>query len=78
MAGIAFVPPAVTVRVGQTIKWVNQDTVVHNVTAENGASFHSSDFTKGGSYSYTPTKAGTISYVCTIHPNMTAKITVTS
>jgi len=78
MKNIAFAPQTVTVKVGQPVKWVNQDAVVHNVTAQNGASFHSSDFNQGGTYTYTPAQAGTISYVCTIHPNMTATLKVTS
>ena len=31
----------------------------------------------GAKFDYTPTKAGTIDYVCTIHPGQTGKITVT-
>jgi plastocyanin len=77
MKNIAFSPKAVTVKVGQKITWTNQDSVDHNVTATAGASFHSSNFGQGGTYSFTPTKAGTIKYVCTIHPGMDATITVT-
>jgi plastocyanin len=77
MQNIAFSPKDVTVKVGQKVTWVNDDTVSHNVTANSGASFKSSDFGKGGTFSFTPTKAGTIKYVCTIHPGMTATLTVT-
>jgi plastocyanin len=75
MKNIAFNPTSQTVKVGQTVKWVNQDDVPHNV---EGGTLHSKTFTKGGSYSFTPKKAETISYVCTIHPNMKATLTVTS
>jgi plastocyanin len=75
MKNIAFNPTSQTVKVGQTVKWVNQDDVPHNV---EGGPLHSKTFTKGGSYSFTPKKAETISYVCTIHPNMKATLTVTS
>ncbi|MDX6658497.1 MAG: hypothetical protein QOH62_3290 [Solirubrobacteraceae bacterium] len=75
MQNIAFNPKTVTVKVGQTVKWVNKDDVPHNVT---GGPLKSSTFNKGGSYAYTPKKAGTISYVCTIHPGMTGTLTVTS
>ena len=34
------------------------------------------NFGKGGTFSFTPTKAGKISYVCTIHPGMTGTLTV--
>ena len=76
LANIAFDPKAVTVKVGQKVTWTNDDSTDHNVTADSGADFKSDNFGKGGSFSFTPTKAGTIAYVCTIHPGMTATITV--
>ena len=75
MKNIAFNPTSQTVKVGQTVKWVNQDDVPHNVM---GGPLNSKTFGKGGSYTFTPKKAETISYVCTIHPNMKATLTVTS
>ena len=75
MKNIAFNPSSQTVKVGQTVKWVNQDSVPHNV---EGGPLHSNTFGNGGSYEFTPKKAETISYVCTIHPNMKATLTVTS
>jgi plastocyanin len=77
MQNIAFDPKAVTVKVGQKVTWTNDDSVDHNVTAQSGAAFKSSNFGQGGTYSFTPTKAGTIKYVCTIHPGMEATLTVT-
>jgi plastocyanin len=77
MQNIAFDPKDVTVKVGQKVTWTNDDSVSHNVTAQSGASFKSKDFGNGGTFSFSPTKAGTIKYVCTIHPGMTATLTVT-
>jgi plastocyanin len=77
MQNIAFSPKATTVKVGQKVTWVNDDSTAHNVTADSGASFKSKDFGKGGTFDFTPDKAGTIKYVCTIHPGMTATLTVT-
>jgi plastocyanin len=76
MQNIAFDPKAVTVKVGQKITWTNDDTTDHNVTADSGADFKSDDFGKGATFEFTPDKAGTIKYECTIHPGMTATITV--
>ena len=76
MQNIAFDPKAVTVKVGQKVTWTNDDSTDHNVTANSGADFKSKDFGSGGTFSFTPTKAGTINYVCTIHPGMTATLTV--
>jgi plastocyanin len=75
MKNIAFNPQNVTAKVGDTIKWVNQDSAPHNVT---GGPLHSPTFGNGGSFTFKATKAGKISYVCTIHPNMTATLTITS
>jgi plastocyanin len=77
MQNIAFDPKAVTVKVGQKVKWVNEDSVDHNVTAQSGADFKSDNFGKGGSFEFTADKAGTIQYVCTLHPGMDATLTVT-
>jgi plastocyanin len=77
MQNIAFDPKAVTVKVGQKVTWTNEDTVDHNVTSQSGETIKSDNFGKGGTFSFTPKKAGTIKYVCTIHPGMTATLTVT-
>jgi plastocyanin len=76
MQNIQFAPKDVTVKVGQKVTWTNDDSVDHNVTAQSGADFKSKDFGNGGTFSFTPDKAGTIKYVCTIHPGMTATLTV--
>ena len=77
MANIAFAPKDVTVKVGQKITWTNDDSTNHNVTADSGADFKSKDFGKGGTFEFTPDKAGKITYECTLHPNMKgATITV--
>ena len=75
MKNIAFNPASATVKVGQTVKWVNQDSAPHNVT---GGPLKSKTFGNGGSYTFTPKKAETISYVCTVHPGMKGTLTVTS
>jgi len=77
MQNIAFAPKATTVKVGEKVTWTNADTTDHNVTADSGADFKSKDFGGGGTFSFTPEKAGTIKYECTIHPGMTGTLTVT-
>ena len=77
MKNIQFAPKSVTAKVGQTVKWTNDDSVDHNVTATSGETFKSSTFGQGATYSHKLTKAGTISYVCTIHPGMAGTIIAT-
>ena len=77
MKDIKFVPQEATIKVGQKITWTNDEPVPHNVTAEQGADFKSDTMNEGDTFEYTPTKAGTIDYVCTIHPKQTGKLIVT-
>ncbi len=76
MKGLQFEPRDVTVKVGATITWKNLEDVGHNVVAEEGADFESDTFGKGGTYEFKAEKAGSVKYVCTIHPGMQGTITV--
>ena len=77
MKNIQVAPKSVTAKVGQTVKWTNDDSVDHNVTATSGETFKSKTFGQGATYAYKLDKAGTIKYVCTIHPGMEGTIVVT-
>jgi plastocyanin len=73
--GFSFGPASLTVPVGATVTWTNKDPAEHTVTADDG-SFESQKLPTGQTFSQTFAKAGTFSYHCTIHPTMTASITV--
>lgn len=75
MKDFAFDPTDVKVKVGQTVKWINDDTAPHDAVADDGQ-FKSDQFGQGGTFEYKADKAGTISYVCTLHSNMKATLTV--
>jgi plastocyanin len=77
MKNIKFIPMNIQAKVGQKITWTNDDPVAHTVTAEKGGDFDSGTVNSGGTFSFTPKAAGTIDYVCTIHPGQTGTITVT-
>ena len=74
MKNIQFDPAEATVKVGQKVVWTNDDDAPHNVV---GGPIKSETFNKGETFEYTPSEAGTIDYVCTIHPGMEGKLTVT-
>jgi plastocyanin len=76
MKNILFVPDKITARVGQTIRWTNDDAVEHTVKAESGADFSSDIIEQGKTFEAKVTKAGTIAYMCTIHPSQKGTITV--
>jgi plastocyanin len=74
--GFAFHPGSISVGVGDTVTWTNQDSVAHTATANDG-SFNTGTLKKGQSASHTFPKAGTFAYICAIHPNMKGTVTVT-
>jgi len=71
----AFDPSSVAVDAGATVTWTNQDSTAHTVTADDG-SFDSGTLDAGASFSFTFTSAGTVSYHCSIHPNMVGSVTI--
>jgi amicyanin len=75
IADFAFGPATLTITVGDTVTWTNEDAVVHTATSVNGA-FDSGDLEQGASYSLTFTTPGTYDYLCTPHPSMTGRIVV--
>jgi plastocyanin len=70
-----FSEPSLTVPVGTTVTWVNQDQDAHTVTADDGR-FTSAGLDHGEQFSYQFTAAGTYAYHCALHPHMTARIVV--
>jgi plastocyanin len=76
MKDIAFDPAETTAKVGQKVVWTNEDDIQHDADSTGGEEFETDLIGKGGTVEFTPTKAGTIEYVCSVHPNMTGKITV--
>jgi plastocyanin len=75
IADFAFGPAALTVAVGATVTWTNQDSAGHTVTADDG-SFASSKLSNGQTFSQAFAKAGTYAYHCAIHSSMKATIVV--
>jgi len=63
-----YVPAVATVVIGvnNTVTFVNEDTVVHTVTASD-KSFDSQDIKAGGTWTYNFTSPGNFSYYCIYH-----------
>jgi plastocyanin len=74
--GIAFVPAEVTVGVGDTVTWTNNDSVDHDVTADGFSSGEPGGMAPGESFEHTFDEAGTFDYVCTVHPGMEGTVVV--
>jgi len=71
----AFSPAEVTVPVGSTVIWTNDDETPHTVAA-NDHGFVSKALDTGDRYEHTFDQEGDVSYFCTVHPFMTGKIHV--
>lgn len=75
ISGFKFDPATVTVAVGTTVTWTNQDSANHIVVADDG-SWKSGSLGKGATFSFSFDKAGTYTYICSIHPSMKGTIIV--
>jgi len=75
ISNFTFDPPSLTVPVGATVTWVNQDDEPHTVTSQTGA-FGSQALDTDESFSFHFTAPGTYVYRCGIHPHMTGTIVV--
>ena len=71
----SFGPASVTVAVGTTVTWTNNDDVPHTVVSDDMV-FRSKALDTDDKFSYTFTKPGTYSYFCSVHPKMVAKVVV--
>lgn len=77
MKDIQFEPADVKdLKAGDKVVWTNDDSVPHTATAESGAEFDSGTLEPGDTFEWKTEEAGEVSYVCTIHPQMTGTITV--
>ena len=67
-------PADMQIAVGDTVAWTNRMNMGHTVTADNGE-FDSGVFGIDQSFSHKFTAAGTFTYQCLIHSEMTGQIT---
>ena len=79
----AFVPATLTVAVGTTVTWTQQDEIPHTVTsgqpgaADEGSLFDSPLLELGQTFSVTFIEPGTYLYFCRPHPRMVGVVDVT-
>ena len=76
-----FIPSTVTIDIGGTVTWENNDTAAHTSTggsATDGPSgvFDSSLIMAGSSFSHTFEEAGSFDYFCMVHPWMAGLVIV--
>jgi plastocyanin len=76
ITNFAFSPAAITVTVGSTVVWTNNDSVQHDITFDGGG-IVSSVLNQNDTFSHTFPTAGTYHYICSIHPFMHGTVIVT-
>lgn len=75
MAGSRFTPPTLSIKVGDTVRWFNDDSLPHTVTATDRA-WDSGNLSPGGSFERRFDAPGTHAYGCRYHPWMVATVVV--
>lgn len=76
MKSIKFNPGTVKVKAGDTVTWTNEDSVGHDVTSKTFKSGSAGGIEPGQSFKHKFAKAGTFTYVCTVHPGMQGTVVV--
>jgi plastocyanin len=70
-----FNPKQNTVKVGDTVVWVNHDDIPHTVASQTQA-FRSKALDTDDNFSFTFATPGTYPYFCALRPQMTGTIVV--
>ena len=70
-----FEPTDAVVDPGTTLMWINRGQEQHTVTSDDGQ-FDSGVLEPGDTFLTTVEGSGTLTYHCTLHPEMTGSITV--
>ena len=94
LKSLMFNPADLTIKVGTTVTWRNDEPITHTVTSGAVAGIDKTSHLRssqtpdglfnaqlkgnGDTFSYTFAKPGTYSYYCDIHQGMNATVTVTS
>ena len=71
----AFGANPLTIAVGTTVSWANNDNTTHTTSAD-GSQWSSGNIAPGGRFNFTFASAGRFTYHCQIHPNMVGTIVV--
>lgn len=75
MKNLKYSPSTITISVGTTVNWVNQESLSHTITSDTEL-FDSGVMSEGESYSFTFNEKGTFQYHCTLHSGMRGTVIV--
>lgn len=75
---LAYLPPEITLHIGDTVQWTNHDFVAHTATTKSDATGEAWDLMilPGKTVEWKAKAVGSVQYYCKFHPNMRGTITV--
>ena len=76
IASYHFSPAVVALEPGGSVTWSNQDPTPHTATSDDGRAFDSGTLQFAASRRVRLTRRGTVSYHCTFHRFMVARVVV--
>lgn len=92
IVNVAFSPEEIHIKPGTTVRWINLDPLLHDVTSGKAITgrrarqvdktrfpdgiFHSGTFGKDGVFEFTYTRKGKYYYFCNVHPIMHGVVVV--
>ena len=76
IANFAFQPATISIPVGATVVWTNNQGVPHTATSTS-RDFDTGNIATAQTASFTFTRAGTFAYRCSIHSSMQGTVQVT-
>ncbi len=72
-----FQPNALTVKVGDTVTWTNNDAAAHTATSDTSGAFDSGPINTGTTFQFTFSRGGTFTYRSTSDSGWAGTVTVT-
>ncbi len=75
ITGLQFVPHGISVNIGDTVTWTNNDAVLHTSTSDQGV-WNSGTLAQGASFSFRFDNSGRFPYHCAVHLFMKDTINV--
>ncbi|HWJ83349.1 MAG TPA: cupredoxin domain-containing protein [Nocardioides sp.] len=76
IAGMAFAPARLTVPMGTTVTWTNEDATAHTATSDDGFFDTGSISASGGTAEVTFRFSGRYRYHCSIHSTMHGQVVI--
>ena len=73
MKNMKFSPTTIEIKKGETVEWKNDDITPHTATS---GTFDSASIAPEASWRHTFTETGSVSYICTFHPEMKGTVIV--